>query len=165
GGNGVAGLTSTVIVTLGPAAKIRGTFVQRDLVTPVGFAEVAVGSIGFATTGAAGKFEVAGIPLGTYRLVTQNPVTGIGAVANVTLAVDREIRDVLLVEQARGEIQGFVINGYSTGFVPGASVKLRVSDGLTPERAVTTGPDGAFSFPGTAAGNFTLEAEDPLTKF
>src|SRR4029079_6367839 len=90
---------------------------------------------------------------------------GVGGVANVTVAVDGEIRDVLLVEQARGEIQGFVINGYGTGVVPGANVKLRLSDGLTPGRAVTTGPDGAFSFPGTAAGNFTLEAEDPLTKF
>ncbi|MEO8425619.1 MAG: Ig-like domain-containing protein, partial [Verrucomicrobiota bacterium] len=158
-------LTSTVTVTLGPTATIRGTFVQRDRVTPVGFAQVTVGSIGFATTDAAGKFEIAGIPLGTYRLVTQNQVTGVGAVANVTLEVDGEIRDVLLVEQARGEIQGFVINGYGTGFVPGANVKLKVSEGFMAERAVTTGPDGAFSFPGTAAGNFTLEAEDPVTKF
>lgn len=161
----VAGQTNSVMVTLGPTAMIRGTFVQRDLVTPVGFAQVALGSIGFATTDAAGKFEVAGIPLGTYRLVTQNPVTGVGTIANVTLAVDGEIRDVLLIEQARGEIQGFVVNGYGTGFVPGANVKLRVSDGLTPERAVTTGPDGAFSFPGTAEGSFTLQAQDPLTKF
>ena len=160
-----AGRTNAVTVTLGPTAKIRGTFVQRDLVTPVGFAQVAVGSIGFATTDAAGRFEVAGIPLGTYRLVAQNQVTGVGALANVTLAVDGEIRDVLLVEQARGEIQGFVVNGYGTGFVPGANVKLKVNDGLTPERAVTTGPDGAYSFPGSAAGGFTLEAGDPLTKF
>src|SRR6185295_10092284 len=85
--------------------------------------------------------------------------------ANVTLAVDGEIRDVLLVEQARGEIQGFVINGYGTGFVPGANVKLHLDDGLTPDRTVSTGPDGAFSFPGTAAGTFSLEAFDPLTKF
>src|SRR5207253_2216557 len=48
---------------------------------------------------------------------------------------------------------------------PGATVKLRVSDGFTPERSVTTGPDGAFSFPGAPAGAFTLEAEDPVTKF
>src|SRR5439155_17935710 len=54
----VAGLTSTVIVTLAPSTTIRGTFVQRDLVTPVGFAQVAVGNIGFATTDAAGEVEV-----------------------------------------------------------------------------------------------------------
>src|SRR5439155_5991615 len=49
------GATNTVTVTLGPTATIRGTFVQRDLITPVTFAQVAVGNLGFATTDAAGK--------------------------------------------------------------------------------------------------------------
>ncbi len=165
GGNVTQGQTSTLIVTLGPTAAIRGTFVQRDLVTPVGFAQVAIGNIGFATTDAAGKFSLTGIPLGTYRLETQNQVTGVGAVANVTLAVEGETREVLLVEQSRGELQGFVMNSYGTGVVPGANVTLKRNDGLTPDRSVTTGPDGGFSFPGSGAGGFTLIAEDPFTKF
>ncbi|MDB6036537.1 MAG: hypothetical protein JWM99_378, partial [Verrucomicrobiales bacterium] len=160
-----AGQTSAITVTLGPTATIRGTFVKRDLLTPISFAQVAVGNLGFATTDSSGRFEVAGIPLGTYRLQSEDPVTGIGATVGVTLSFDGEIREVSLVEQARGEIRGFVINGYGNGFVPGANVTLRVNGGFTPERKVTTGPDGGFSFPGAAAGPFTLEAKDPVTGF
>ena len=139
----VAGLTSTVIVTLGPAAKIRGTFVQRDLVTPVGFAQVAVGSIGFATTDAAGKFEVAGIPLGTYRLVTQNPVTGIGAIANVTLSVDGETRDAARRTSAAKSraCDQRIRHGLCR-----RECEIALIDGLTPERGDDR-PDGAPAFP------------------
>ena len=58
-----------------------------------------------------------------------------------------------------------VLNGYGEAFVPGASVTLRMSDGLAPARTVTTGPDGQFSFPGTPAGAFRLEAEEPVKHF
>ena len=159
----VAGQTNLVTVTLGPTATLLGTFVQRDLTTPVGFAQVAVGDLGFTTTDAAGKFSLTGIPLGTYRLVSQDPVSGIGAVASTTLSFDGQTNTILLVEQSRGELRGAVINGYGTGFVPGANVTLHVSDNLTPPRTVSTGPDGIFSLPGTPAGPFTLDAEDPVT--
>src|SRR5690348_10346214 len=117
-----AGQTASVTVLLGPTASIQGKFVQKDLVTPVAFAQVAVGDLGFATTDDSGQFQLAGIPLGTYRLVSQDPVTGIGALAVVNLAVDGQIATVTLVEQARGEIKGVVINGYGTAPVPAANV-------------------------------------------
>ena len=160
-----AGQTSAITVALGPTATIRGTFVQRDLVTPIAFAQVSVGDLGFATTDEAGHFEVAGIPLGTYRLVSQEPVSGRGALLSVNLTFDGEIRDVLLIERAQGEIKGGVLDGYGTSFVPGANVTLIELDGLTPPRTVSTGPDGQFSFPGTPAGGFTLKAEDPVNHF
>ena len=159
------GSTSSVSVVLGPTATVRGTFVQRDLTAPVAFAQVAIGDIGFATTDAQGKFEIAGIPLGRYRLTSQDPVTGIGAIAEITLAVQGEVREVTLIEQARGELNGSVLDGYGVSLVPGAIVIWRVAGGLTPPRTVSTGPDGHFSFPGTPAGDFTLEAEDPVRHF
>jgi hypothetical protein len=159
-----AGQTTGVIVTLSPTATIRGAFFKRDLVTPVSFAQVAVGDLGFATTSTNGTFEVVGVPLGTYRLVSQDPVSGIGAVLSVTLNFDGQVRQVQLIEQARGEIIGAVINSYGTGTVPGAQVTLTVYDGITPSRTVTTGPDGAFSFPGTPSGKFELTVTDTVTK-
>jgi len=155
------GETSTVTIVLGPTATIRGTFLKRDLATPVASAQIAIGNLGFAVTDGAGKFLIEGIPLGTYQLVTQDPVTGVGAVTTVSLNVQGEVRDVTLVEQFRGELKGFVVDSYGNSFVPGARVTLRVDDGISPTRTVTTGPDGAFSFPGTRAGVFTLEAESP----
>src|SRR6185369_9960418 len=56
--------TANLTVVLGPTASIRGKFVQRDLSTPVTFAQVAIGDIGFATTDGAGQFALSGIPLG-----------------------------------------------------------------------------------------------------
>ncbi len=154
---------ASVVVTLAPTATLRGTFVKRDRVTPIGFAQIAVGSIGFAATDPQGFFEIVGIPLGTYRLVSQDPVTGAGATTSVTLAVNGEVRTVQLIEQSRGEVVGRVIGSYGTNFVAGASVTVQAHDGLTPARSVTSGPDGSFSFPGTPAGPFTLSARDPVS--
>ena len=74
----------------------------------------------------------------------------------MTLNIGGQVLDVTLIEQARGEIKGSVINGYGTATVPGANVTLQVNDGITPPRTVTTGPDGTFDFPGTPAGSVTL---------
>lgn len=156
--------TNEVIVTLGPTAGIAGLFVRADRVTPVGFAQVAVGSIGFATTRSDGRFEIQGIPLGGYRLLASDPVTGLAASGFVTLSKDGETRDVVLVEQGRGEVRGLVIGNFGTNVAAGLKVTLSVVDGITAARSVTTGPDGSFSFPGTPVGPFTLSVDDPITR-
>jgi hypothetical protein len=158
------GSTSEVTVRLTPTGTIRGRFVERDLTTPVGFAQIALGDLGFSTTDTNGVFQVAGVPLGSYRLVAQDPVNGIGAIRQVSLSYDGEIQEIQLVEQARGEVVGAVISSYGNSYVPGASVTITVGDGLTPSRTVTTGPDGRFSFPGTPAGPFQLQASGPNSK-
>jgi hypothetical protein len=159
----VQGGTADVTVTLAPTATLRGTFVKRDLVTPVPFAQVAIGDLGYAATDARGFFEIVGVPLGSYRLVSQDPVSGVAAALQVTLGVQGEVRTVQLVEQARGEIRGRVIGSFGSNTVAAASVTLQVHDGLTAARTVTTGPDGGFSFPGSAAGAFTVTARDPVS--
>ena len=157
--------TSThAILRLQPTATLHGTFVERDLRTPVPFAQVAIGSIGFAATDDQGRFEVIGLPLDTYRLVSSDPVSGRAAVLTVVLGNPDEIREIQLVEQALGEIKGAVVNSYGSGYVPNAQVTITVSDGITPGRTVTTGPDGRFSFPNTPAGPFQLLALDPVSE-
>jgi hypothetical protein len=159
------GNTAQAVVGLGATATLRGRFVKRDLATPIPFAQVAIGNLGFATTDTNGIFEVAGLPLGTYRITSTDPVTGRGALMNVSLTISNEVREVVLVEQSLGEVRGTVINGYGTGFVPGARVTLRILDGLTADRAVTTGPDGRFSFFNVPAAVFTISAEETGTGF
>ncbi len=157
--------TSQAIVGLGATATLRGTFTRRDLVTPIGFAQVAIGNVGFATTDAKGAFEVPGLPLALYRITSIDPVNGRGALADATLSVAGEIHFVQLIEQALGEISGTVVNGYGTGPEPGADVMLHVSDGLSPDRTVTTGPDGRFAFPNTPVGEFSISARDAGKKY
>ncbi len=159
----VLGGTADVTVTLAPTATLRGTFVKRDLVTPVPFAQVAIGELGYAATDERGFFEIVGVPLGSHRLVSQDPVSGVAAALQVTLGIQGEVRTVQLVEQARGEIRGRVIGSFGSNTVAAASVTLQVHDGLTAARTVTTGPDGGFSFPGSAAGAFTVTARDPIS--
>jgi hypothetical protein len=158
------GTTNEVIIRLGPTGTIKGIFVKRDLVTPISFAQVAVGITGFATTDTDGSFQISGLPLGTYRLVSHDPVSGIGATLTTTLSADGQTNSVTLVEQARGEIRGAVVGSDGISFVPGANVTLNGSDGITPSRTVTAGPDGRFSFPGAPAGAFSLRAEHPVTQ-
>ncbi|MDH7501179.1 MAG: Ig-like domain-containing protein, partial [Verrucomicrobiota bacterium] len=145
---------------LGGTGIIEGRFVKVDGMTPVHGAQVSVGNLGFATTDAEGLFRFEGVPVGTYKLVTSDPVTGAFASGSATVAYADQVVKVVLVEGARGDITGYVIDSYGQGHVPGAIVRVNYSDGLTPSRRVTTGPDGRFSFPGSPMGNFTLRAQD-----
>jgi len=164
GASVAAGRTNDVVIRLGPTGTIEGHFVKRDGTTPIASAQVAVGASGFATTDTNGFFRVTDVPLGTYRLTSSDPVSGVGAILNATLTFDQQILTVRLVEQARGEILGAVIASDGVNLAPGVNVTLTVSDGITPPRTVTSGPDGRFSFPGTPAGPFILNVEHPITK-
>ncbi len=158
----LAGQTNTVTIDLTPTGNIRGNYVMLDGVTPVTFAQIALSNLGFMTSDTNGLFQLDGVPLGTYRLTSQDPVSGIGASAWITLTFPSETAEVALTEEARGEITGTVINGYGTGVVPGAQVTLTFDDGITGARTVSTGPDGVFSFPGSPAGGFQITAIDPV---
>ncbi|MCL4787023.1 MAG: carboxypeptidase regulatory-like domain-containing protein, partial [Verrucomicrobia bacterium] len=156
--------TNNVALRLSPTGTIRGKFVKQNGVTPITAAQIRVGVLGFATTGANGFFELAGVPLGTYRVSGRDPVSGRGGFVDVTLSFNGEIREVRLIEQALVELTGAVMDSYGTSFVPGATVTLTVNDqGFTPSRTVTTGPDGRFLFPGTPFGSISLQAQDPVS--
>ncbi|MDX1952661.1 MAG: carboxypeptidase regulatory-like domain-containing protein [Verrucomicrobiota bacterium] len=156
--------TGEVLVRLEPTASLRGVYVLRDGITPVPFAQVAVGSLGFSTTDELGQFEFNGMPLGSHEILSSDPVTGRAARLRLTLSIPNEIRNVLLVEQALGEISGVVLNSGRTGFVPNAPVTLRSVES-TQERTVTTGPDGRFRFVNVPAGDFQISATDPVLQF
>lgn len=153
--------STEVTVRLQPTASLTGRYLLRDGVTPVAFAQVAIGTLGFATTGADGRFGFEGVPLGTHRLVSNDPVTGRAAALDVNFAVAGQVRDVVLVEQSLGTISGVVINSTRSGPLPNAPVELSAA-GLSGARTVTTGPDGRFRFANVPAGRFTLSARDEV---
>jgi len=155
-----AGETGSVTLRLGGTGTVTGTFVKLDLTTPVEAAQVTIGNLGFATTDVAGRFRFEGVPLGSYSLVTSDPVTGAFARGSATVTFAEQVVDVRIVEGARGEVNGYVLDSYGQSFAPGATVRINYQDGLTPSRTVTTGPDGRYSFPGSPVGAFSLSAND-----
>lgn len=152
--------TTSVTLQLGPTGILVGQFLKEDKTTPVFGAIVSVGGLGFATTDQEGRFRFEGVPLGVYRLLTSDPVSGAAAQGTVTMATPNIETSVVLYEAQRGEVNGFVIDSYGNGYVPGATVTIQLSDGISPSRVVTTGPDGRFVFPGVPVGPFTLSALD-----
>lgn len=158
GGKAGPGQTLSLTLRLGATGSIQGRFVKRDLVTPIEAAQVAIGSLGFASTDASGAFGFLGVPLGTHRIVSADPVTGAAASAQVTLTTADQEVNIELVEGLRGEVNGLVQDSYGTGFVAGATIEITFSDGLTARRTVTTGPDGRYVFPGSPAGLFNVSA-------
>jgi hypothetical protein len=153
---------ATITLTMGATGTIQGTFVKQDLVTPVNGANVSIGNLGFASTDTNGFFQFEGVPLGNYTITSSDPVTGGNAVTTTTMSYNGQVQTVSLVEATLGTVSGLVTDPYSTGFAAGASIAIGFSDGVTPSRTVTSGPTGAFSFPGSPMGSFTLNANYTL---
>lgn len=149
--------TSTNSLTLTATANIVGTFRSRADSAAISAARVAIGNLAYVPTDTAGAFSVAGVPLGTYRIVAIDPVTGRKGVGEATLSFQDQTVSVNLVEQQLGELRGQLFEAGGTNVVPAARVTLFPKDSIEPTRHVTTGPDGFFYFPAVAAGQFTLQ--------
>jgi hypothetical protein len=145
------------------AGTVAGSYVTSDGVTPVTFAQVAIGSAAVTTTDGSGNFQVAGIPLGAYTVTAHNQVTGRSAIAQATLTTPNQIVRVFLREDALGDVKGSVIGSDGSSFVAAAPVTLTPSNPLFAPQSVTTDPSGGFLFPGVPPGAFTITARDPTT--
>ena len=92
---------------------------KLDRITPV------EGSPGFHRKprirfyGWTGALPVRWRALGTYSLITSDPVTGAFARGIAAVSGADQVVDVLLVEGARGEVNGYVIDSYGAKFSPG----------------------------------------------
>ncbi|HEU5123392.1 MAG TPA: carboxypeptidase regulatory-like domain-containing protein [Verrucomicrobiae bacterium] len=146
------------LLTLGGTGVVKGTFRHLSDGSPISGGRVAVGSVANVPTDANGAFIASGIPLGTYRVVATDPVTGRAAVTSVTLSFVDQQAIVNLTEQPQGEIRGQIFQIGKSEPVAGAEVSLDPKDGLSTRRSVTTGPDGGFSFPGVTPGDYGLSA-------
>jgi hypothetical protein len=113
--NVAPGSTANATLVLAGTGNVSGRFFARDGVTPIAFANVALGSLAFSPTGADGRFDFPDVPLGTYRVLATDAVTGRTGSANVTLSLNGESRVVNIVEAALGEVFGRVVNALGNG--------------------------------------------------
>lgn len=150
-------LTSATLV-LGGVGSVRGTFRHLSDGSPISGARVAIGSVANVPTDANGNYLATGVPLGTYRIVATDPVTGRSAAGSVTLSYVDQQAVVNLTEQPLGEIRGQVFESGIAQPLVGVEVQLQPRDGLSLFRSVTTGPDGGFVFPGVTPGSYGVSA-------
>ncbi|MEC9070724.1 MAG: carboxypeptidase-like regulatory domain-containing protein, partial [Myxococcota bacterium] len=156
-----AGETAQVTVTLEDTGTIEGIFLEEDEATPVVSAQLSVGTLGFTTTDVEGKFEILGVPLGTYKITGQNPVNGKYAETSATLTQQGETAWVTLLERASGELTGFVYDSDGTTPLPSAFVTVNSSAPYAPSQTVTSDSAGIYSVPAIPAGGVTVTARHP----
>jgi len=154
---------ATLTLRLAPSGTIRGRYVESDGATPVTLAQVSISlvpgtPVAIAITDTLGEFEVEGIPLGQLELVARNAVTGRAARTVVQMVSVGQVANVVLREDALGEVVGGVVSVGGVGYEPGVIVTLEPESPLFPLRSVTTDPAGQFSFPGVPPGAFSLTA-------
>jgi hypothetical protein len=153
--------TTTTNLVLGATATITGTFRKRDNGEAISAARVGIGNLAYTPTDTNGAFSVTGVPLGTYQVVAVDAVTGRKGVGSVTLSFQDQTVNIDLIEQPQGEIRGVVYEAGGTQAVAAAEVSFNPKDNISPRRLVTTGPDGAFFFPGVTPGDYFLQAHSP----
>jgi len=159
----VRGSNVVARVVLGASGSIAGSFYERTSGAPIGGATIWIRSRGSvvasgATTG-DGRFRVEGIPLGTYEIEAVNSVSGRRGFSTFRLSADRELVTVDVVEQALGDVDGFVRDHQGLPLA-GMEITLATSRSSDASRKVTSGVDGGFRFPGVPAGPLTVEARD-----
>ncbi|MDD2853093.1 MAG: carboxypeptidase regulatory-like domain-containing protein [Desulfuromonadaceae bacterium] len=173
--DGFAGRSSGKIITDGTQVEVKvylfdftvtvkGTVFKQDGITPVRNAEVAIsngsGDLAFAVTNANGEYSQDYIPLGDLKISIFEAATGRRGFATATAYSTTPIVTVNVSEMPIGLVKGTIYQGGDLQPLARWIVTLRQNypsgRGLTLQ--ATTGLDGKFSFPGVAAGPFSITA-------
>ncbi len=158
----------SVVVTIQGSGTVTGAYVAVADGRPISNAQVVLVSGGlqaYATTDAAGRFEVRAVPVGRFTVEAVDPRTGRLGRAGGEVRFEGQVVDVTVVEHPRGTVEGFVFNADGHQAIPGASIEIQSTSAASIRLAATTRPDGSFSFEGISAGPFVLFARDLVTDF
>jgi len=160
--------------------KVRAVTVRGHLVSPSGkFASsqievvLAHNDANFASfvdrlsafvDPASGKFEVHGVPPGSYILIASQLLAGrsFGGRVPVEVNPSSSPEDVALLLTPAFEITGSVeVEGAPRGSLPSLSLRLSSSEGLAlgPEPSAKIGSDGSIRLTGVTPGLWTLSVE------
>lgn len=173
--DGFAGRASGKIIADGTQVEVKvylfdhtvtvsGVVYRPDGITPVRNAEVyianAQGDLAFAVTNAAGEYSQDYIPLGDFRVNVFEAATGRRGFAAATAYLSTPVVTVNVSEMPIGLVKGTLYQGGE--LQPLAKWRVQLTQAYPSGRSLTlqatTGFDGKFSFPGVAAGAFTLTA-------
>jgi len=147
------------------SGRITGTFVSATGAAPIPFAQVALSSgsiLAYASTDAAGRFELAAIPVGGFSVEGFDPLTGRRGRVISTLLSEGQTIDVTILEAPRGTVRGIVVNADGVTAMPASRVSLTSASFIATTLQATALSDGSFRFDGIPAGTFSLEAIDPV---
>ncbi|MFZ4858365.1 MAG: Ig-like domain-containing protein [Desulfuromonadaceae bacterium] len=143
---------------------VKGTVYRQDGITPVRNAEVAIannsGDLAFAVTNANGEYSQDYIPPGDLRITIFEAATGRRGFATATAYMTTPVVTVNVSEMPIGLVKGTIYQGGDLQPLARWIVTLRQSypSGRSLSLQGTTGLDGKFSFPGVAAGPFSITA-------
>ena len=161
-----AEVTTPVVITA--SGGVTGRFLTADGATAIAFAQIVLSASGaqaFTTTDAAGRFELAAIPVGRFTVEALDPNSGRLGRASDQLLFEGHSVDVTILQLPRGVVTGLVLQADGTTVVSGATVTIASTGSIRTELQANTRPDGAFRFEGIPAGEFTLTAREPLGGF
>jgi hypothetical protein len=161
------GAVLSLDISLTSYGSVHGTVFRADGVTTVPNAQVTLNS-GSRTlltlTDDNGAYALAVVPIGSYTVFARHDAThGIGRATGAVIAQGQNVTtDVKMFDQ--GTVVVTVLDQTGTP-VPGASVTINTSNGITSDTLVaTTGSDGVATVSNVLAGNFTVSAQSgPLS--
>ena len=149
--------TQTATLTLGPHGTLSGHVYDVED-TPVAFARVRVGTIGYTHTSTEGAFELSGVPLGRHTVVAYNQVTGRYASEEGELRFHDDHLMLTLRELPLGLVSGRVIDSEGMSYVPAAEVSLDSQDPHTPVFRVLSDAAGFYRVAGVPPGTYQVGA-------
>lgn len=155
------GESREVPLTLPEVARIVGSVVRRDGVTPVGDATVTSGSHA-GPTNESGAFDLGFFLMGQHTVEASRPATGDRGRAVVELVPGVPPAPVSLTLNGVGSLTVAVVDPSSTPPQPVAGAAVTVSSsyaGSPVLSGTTSGPAGEAAFPRVLAGTITISVE------
>ncbi|MBZ0114334.1 MAG: Ig-like domain-containing protein, partial [Thermoanaerobaculia bacterium] len=176
---GLGGRTSTAVnfegedvyvqVVLEETGEVAGTVLHPVTGDVVPYSEVNLfrGRSFFdsVTADENGEFGFRLLPLGTYGVEVFDPSTGrFGRTDGVAVEYNGHVNLVTVVLEARGEVEGNLIDPDIQLGVPGVTVALQAYSIRGIRTYSSTDVDGYFEFLGIPEGEFTLSASEPSSR-
>ncbi len=163
---GAGELAVAVVITA--SGRVTGTFASATGAATIPFAQIALAAgnvLAYASTDAAGRFELNAIPVGGFTVEGFDLLTGRRGRIISALQSEGQTLDVTILEAPRGTVRGVVVNADGTTGVPASRVSLTSSSFVATALQATALSDGSFRFDGVPGGGFALAATDPVSGF
>ena len=173
---GLAGRVATAVnfegeevysrIILQDTGEIIGTVVHPIDGSVVPFAQVTLSKswrfFDAVTADENGEFRFTLLPLGSYVVDVFDANTGrFGRSSGVGIGYNGQIGEVLVELEARGEVEGLLIDPDFEIGLPGVTVRLGTASLRRIATYASTDVEGHFEFLGIPEGSFTLDAREP----